>query len=53
MQDQIDAKNIKEEDLKQGAKEFETFWLRPKKMAGREAILRIKVNKKPEPGGWR
>ena len=51
MQDQIDAKNIKEEDLKQGAKEFETFWIRPKKMTGREAILRIKVNKKW--GGWK
>lgn len=36
-----------EEELKTGAKAFEVFWLRPKKMHGKEYVLRMKLNK-----GW-
>ena len=38
-------------DYEAGAKEFEFFWLRPKKMAGHEAVLRMKINKKWS--GWK
>ncbi len=38
-------------DLEQGAKDFEVFWLRPKKMANKEAVLRMQINKRW--GGWK
>ena len=37
--------------LKKGARDFEIFWLRPKKMANIEAILRMKINTRW--GGWK
>lgn len=38
-------------DLEKGAKDFEVFWLRPKKMANKEAVLRMQINKRW--GGWK
>lgn len=46
-----DSINIKEEDLKNGGRLFELFWLRPKNYAGKEVPLRIRINKKW--GGWK
>lgn len=37
--------------LDQNAKKFEVFWLRPKKMNGSEAVLRMQLVKKW--GGWK
>lgn len=37
--------------LNKGARDFEVFWLRPKKMANQEAILRMKINTRW--GGWK
>lgn len=45
---EYDATNI---DLEKGGKDFEVFWLRPKKMANTEAVLRMKINKRW--GGWK
>ena len=42
---------LHEDDLKKGGKAFEVFWLRPKKMANEEAVVRIKINKRW--GGWK
>ena len=38
-------------ELEKGAKEFEIFWLRPKKMNLHETVLRMKINKGW--GGWK
>lgn len=43
--------SINDGDLETGAKEFEIFWLRPKKMSGKEAVLRMRITQKW--GGWR
>ena len=42
---------IAEDILRAGGKSFEFFWLRPKKMASKEAVVRMKINKKW--GGWK
>lgn len=42
---------VNEEDLEKGGKDFEVFWLRPKKMAGKEAMVRMEINKRW--GGWK
>lgn len=42
---------VNESDLEIGAKEFEMFWLRPRKMADHEAVLRMRINKNW--GGWK
>lgn len=42
---------VSEAELKKGGKDFEVFWLRPKKMANTEAVVRMKINKKW--GGWK
>lgn len=42
---------LHEDDLKKGGKDFEVFWLRPKKMANKESIIRMKINKRW--GGWK
>mgnify|MGYP003300494634 CR=1 FL=1 len=51
MSDQTIEKIIDISELEKGAKDFEIFWLRPKKMANKEAILRMQINKKW--GGWK
>lgn len=43
--------NMHKNDLEKGGKDFEIFWLRPKKMANTEAVLRMQINKCWE--GWR
>lgn len=40
-----------EDELKNGARDFELFWLRPLRMAGHEAVLRLCLNGKI--GGWK
>lgn len=43
--------SVTNSDLVKGGKDFEVFWLRPKKMANTEAILKMRVN---QPwGGWK
>lgn len=42
---------VNEEDLERGGKDFEVFWLRPKKMAGKEALVRMEINKRWS--GWK
>lgn len=42
---------ITEKELIDGARSFEHFWLRPKKMAGETAVLRMKITTKW--GGWK
>lgn len=43
--------SVTNSDLEKGGKDFEVFWLRPKKMTNAEAILRMQVN---QPwGGWK
>lgn len=49
--DYIQIKDIDVSVLEKGAKDFEIFWLRPKKMHNKEAIIRMKINKKW--GGWK
>ena len=39
------------EELEAGARDFEKFWLRPKNMANKEVVLRMKINKRW--GGWK
>lgn len=51
MENRTNKETLSEETLKQGAKDFETFWLRPKKMASKEAIIQMRINKKW--GGWK
>lgn len=46
-----DNTNINNEELARGAKDFEIFWLRPKKMANKEAIIRMQIN--AHWGGWK
>ena len=46
-----DFKNITEEELREGARLFEGFWLRPKQYANRSVPLRLRINKKW--GGWK
>lgn len=46
-----DFKNITEEELKEGTKLFEGFWLRPKQYANKIVPLRLRINKKW--GGWK
>lgn len=43
--------SINDSDLENGAREFEVFCLRPKKMASKETVLRMKITQKW--GGWR
>lgn len=42
---------VDDKELSRGAKDFEIFWLRPKKMSFHETVLRMKINKKW--GGWK
>ena len=42
---------ISNQELENGAREFEFFWLRPKKMTSHETVLRMKINRKW--GGWK
>lgn len=42
---------VEDIELEKGAKDFEFFWLRPKKMNSHEAVVRMKINKKW--GGWK
>ena len=51
MDNAINSYSINDGELEKGAKEFEVFCLRPKKMAGQEAILRMIITQKW--GGWR
>lgn len=44
-------KNITEQELKEGTKRFEIFWLRPKQYANQIVPLRLRINKKW--GGWK
>lgn len=46
-----DAPEVGEEELAEGARRFELFWLRPSRCAGQEAVLRIRINSKFS--GWR
>lgn len=46
-----DIKIVTEEQLREGAKLFENFWLRPKRYAERRVPLRLRINKKW--GGWK
>lgn len=46
-----DAQEVGEEELAEGARRFELFWLRPSRCAGQEAALRIRINSKLS--GWR
>lgn len=41
-----DFKNFTEEELREGARLFEGFWLRPKQYANRSVPLRLRINKK-------
>ena len=43
--------SVTKEELEQGGKDFEVFWLRPKKMANKEAVLRMRINERW--GGWK
>ena len=43
--------SVADNDLEKGGKDFEVFWLRPKKMANREAVLRMRINERW--GGWK
>ena len=47
----VNEKFMNDKELENGAKQFEMFWLRPKKMANKESVLRMKLNTKW--GGWR
>lgn len=47
MKDSYEKGSVTKGQLEQGGKDFEVFWLRPKKMANKEAILRMRINK-----GW-
>ena len=38
--------DVTNRDLEKGGKDFEVFWLRPKKMANTEAVLRMKINRR-------
>ena len=51
MDKNIVARPIGNEELGKAAKEFEIFWLRPKKMHLHETVLRMKINKRW--GGWK
>lgn len=42
---------VDDQELKKGARDFEIFWLRPKKMNLHETVLRMKINKRW--GGWK
>lgn len=44
-------RSVYADDLEKGAKDFEVFCLRPKKMANKEAVLRMRINKGW--GGWK
>lgn len=46
-----DYNSITENDLQEGAKLFEIFWLRPKKYTDKIVPLRLRINKKW--GGWK
>lgn len=45
------VEGVSEQELAAGAREFELFWLRPSRYAGREANVRLMVNGKL--GGWK
>lgn len=47
----IARRTVEDTELAKGAKEFELFWLRPKKMNSHEVILRMKINQRW--GGWK
>lgn len=51
MDTSINQKSVNNLDVERGAKEFEMFWLRPKKMALHETVLRLQINKRW--GGWK
>lgn len=51
METTVNTHPFSDDDLERGAKAFEIFWLRPKKMAGTEIILRMRIMQKW--GGWR
>lgn len=44
-------RSVTDKNLEKGGKDFEVFWLRPKKMSNKEAILRLHINKRW--GGWK
>ena len=44
-------RSVTDKNLEKGGKDFEVFWLRPKKMTNKEAILRLHINKRW--GGWK
>lgn len=46
-----DFKKITEQELKEGTKLFEGFWLRPKQYVNKTVPLRLRINKKW--GGWK
>ena len=50
---EVSENAVSEEKLKEGAKKFEMFWLRTKKMSNEdvEVVLRMRINKKW--GGWK
>ena len=47
----LDKKNITEEQLREGTRLFEAFWLRPKQYANKIVPLRLRINNKW--GGWK
>lgn len=47
----MDYNNISEEDLREGAKKFERFWLMPNRYKDLVVPLRLRINKKW--GGWK
>lgn len=51
MDNQNNKETVDIAELEKGAKDFEVFWLRPKKMANNEAVLRMQINKGW--GGWK
>lgn len=47
----MSVENINQDDLREGGKLFELFWLRPKVYAGKSVPIRLRINKKW--GGWK
>lgn len=37
-------RSVTDKNLEKGGKDFEVFWLRPKKMTNKEAILRLHIS---------
>lgn len=46
-----DYNSVSENDLREGGKLFEMFWLRPKNYVGKSVPIRLRINKKW--GGWK